>query len=201
MKHGSVLKAVADHRWELVGWTLIIWRALNSFRPGYPLPSAVIRTPQEQGQGPQSARAVHDEPGISANHMSPMKGGLLEVWELIKRTYTKWSEDHAQGLGAALAYYTILSLAPLLIIVIAVAGLVFGQEAAQGQIMGQIQGMVGEESARAIQGMIEAARKPSAGILATMIATVMLLVSATGVFAQLQESLNIIWKVKVKPGG
>ena len=85
-------------------------------------------------------------------------------------------------------------------IVIAIAGLVFGQEAAQGQIIGQIQGVVGEESAKAIQSMIEEARKPTAGILATVIATVMLLFGATGVFAQLQESLNIIWRVEQKPG-
>src|SRR5262245_23811463 len=85
-------------------------------------------------------------------------------------------------------------------IAIAFASLVFGQDAAQGQIMGQIQGLVGEETAKAIQSMIEAARKPAAGFLTTMIAMVMLFMGATGVFAQLQESLNIIWKVKTKPG-
>jgi membrane protein len=129
-----------------------------------------------------------------------MGRGLTKWWPLLTRTYAKWNEDHAPGLGAALAYYTVFSLAPLLMIVIAIAGLVFGQEAAQGQIMGQIQGLVGEESARAIQSMIEEARRPAASILATVIATVMLLFGATGVFAQLQESLNIIWQVKETPG-
>ena len=122
------------------------------------------------------------------------------VWQLLKRTFMKWNEDHAPQLGAALAYYTVFSLAPLLLIVIAIAGVVFGQEAAQGEIIGQIQGLVGEESAKAIQSMIEEARKPAAGIIATLSAIVMLLIGATGVFAQLQEALNTIWRVEKKPG-
>ena len=199
MKRGSMLRTVADHRWELVGWTLIIWRAVDTIRHDYPPPKAVNLRPQEYNHSQQSIRVVPADSGIAGNSVSPITDGLPKVWELIKRTYTKWNEDHAPGLGAALSYYTLLSLAPLLMIVIAIAGLVFGEEAAQGQIMGQIQGLVGEESAKAIQSMIEAARKPTAGVLATVIATIMLLVGATGVFAQLQESLNIIWKVKAKP--
>jgi membrane protein len=130
----------------------------------------------------------------------PIGRDFPNVWQLLISTYAKWNQDHAPGLGAALAYYTVFSLAALLMIVIAIAGLVFGQEAAQGQMMGEIQGLVGEESAKAIQSMVEAARQPAAGILATVIASVVLLFGATGVFAQLQESLNIIWKVKEKPG-
>ncbi len=124
----------------------------------------------------------------------------MVMWKLLSATYTKWTEDHAQGLGAALAFYAVFSLAPLLLIVIAIAGLVFGQEAAQGQIIGQIQGLVGEDSAKAIQSMIEEARKPAAGIIATVLAMVILLIGATGVFAQLQEALNTIWSVEEKPG-
>ena len=124
---------------------------------------------------------------------------LKVILKLLVATYTKWTEDHAERLGAALAFYTVLSLAPLLLIVIAIAGLVFGQEAAQGQIIGQIQGLIGEDSAKAIQSMIEEARKPAAGIIATVLAIVMLLLGATGVFVQLQESLNTIWRVKEKP--
>ncbi len=125
---------------------------------------------------------------------------LRVITKLLSATYTKWTADHAQGLGAALAFYTIFSLAPLLLIVIAIAGLVFGQEAAEGQIIGQIQSLVGEESAKAIQSMIEEARKPAAGIIATVLAIVMMLLGATGVFAQLQEALNTIWRVEEKPG-
>jgi membrane protein len=200
MKRGSVLKTVAGHPWEFVCWTLLLGYAVNTLRRGYPPPGAVNLGRQEQGQGDPPARALQDDLGMAGKSVSPIGRGLPKVWQLFKRTYSKWNEDHAPGLGAALSYYTVLSLAPLLMIVIAIAGLVFGQEAAEGQIMGQIQGLVGEESAKAIQSMIEEARKPTAGILATLIGTVMLLVGATGVFAQLQESLNIIWKVKDKPG-
>lgn len=200
MKRKTVLQRVVDHPWEFVGGTLLLWRAFNTILHGYAPPRSVNFGPQKPGQSSQPARAVHDNFGMAEKSVSPMRGGLPKVWQLIKRTYTKWSEDHAQGLGAALSYYTVFSLAPLLLIVIAIAGLVVGQEAAQGQIIGQIQGLVGEDSAKAIQGMIEAARKPIAGIIATVIASIMLLLGATGVFAQLQESLNIIWKVKPKPG-
>lgn len=142
---------------------------------------------------------IQDEPGTAEKMVLPIGHVLPKVWQLLRKTYSKWNDDHAQGLGAALAYYSVFSLAPLLMIVIAIAGLVFGQEAAQGQIVGQIQGLVGEDSARAIQSMIEEARKPAGGIVATLIGTVMLLFGATGVFAQIQESLNIIWKVQAKP--
>ena len=124
---------------------------------------------------------------------------LKVIWKLLSATYLKWSEDHAQGLGAALAFYTVFSLAPLLLIVIAIAGLVFGQEAAEGHIIGQIQGLVGEESAKAIQGILENVRKPATGLIATALAIVTLLFGATGVFAQLQEALNTIWGVENKP--
>ena len=119
--------------------------------------------------------------------------------KLLRATYIQWTEDHAQGLGAALAFYAIFSLAPLLLIVIAMAGLVFGQEAAEGQIIGQIQSVVGEQSAKAIQSMIEEARKPATGIIATVLAMVMMFLGAIGVFAQLQEALNTIWKVEERP--
>jgi membrane protein len=125
---------------------------------------------------------------------------LKVIWTLLSATYTKWNEDHAQRLGAALAFYTVFSLAPLLLIVIAIAGLVFGQEAAEGHIIGQIQGLVGEESAKAIQGMLEHVRKPSTGLIAAGLALVTLLLGATSVFAQLQDALNTIWGVETKPG-
>jgi hypothetical protein len=200
MKRGSVLKTIAGHRWEFVGWMLLLGYAVNTLPRRSPPPGAVDLGRQEQVQGDPPARALQDDLGMAGKSVSPIRRGLPKVWQLLKSTYSKWNEDHAPGLGAALSYYTVLSLAPLLMIVIAIAGLVFGQEAAQGQIIGQIQGLVGEESAKAIQSMIEEARKPAASILATVISTVMLLVGATGVFAQLQESLNIIWKVKEKPG-
>ena len=201
MKRGSVFKTVARHPWEFVGWTLLLGYAVSTLsRRGWPPPRAEDPGRGEQGLGDLITGGFPDELGLASKRVLPVGRGLPQVWQLLTRTYSKWNEDHAPGLGAALAYYTVFSLAPLLMIVIAIAGLVFGQEAAQGQIIGQIQGLVGEESARAIQSMIEEARKPASSILATLIATVMLLLGATGVFAQLQESLNIIWKVKEKPG-
>ena len=120
------------------------------------------------------------------------------MWKLLKATFFKWSDDHAQALGAAVAFYTVFSLAPLLLIAIAIAGLVFGQEAAQGQIIRQIRDLVGEDSAKTIHDILENARKPSNGVIAASIAGVTLFLGATGVFAQVQESLNIIWGVEAK---
>jgi len=122
------------------------------------------------------------------------------IWKLLSATFTKWTEDHAQRLGAALAFYTVFSLAPILLIVIAMAGLVFGQEAAEGQIIGQIQDLVGDDSAKAIQGMLAYARKPSTSLIATGVALVTLLFGATSVFAQVQDALNVIWGVETKSG-
>jgi membrane protein len=122
------------------------------------------------------------------------------AFDVIKQTFKDWSDDHAPRLGAALAYYTIFSIAPLLLIVIAVAGLWFGREAAQQQIFGQIGGLVGENGAQAIQGIMKAADKPHSGMIATVVGIVTLLFGATGVFIQLQDALNTIWEVKPKPG-
>lgn len=124
------------------------------------------------------------------------------IFSLLKEAFTEWREDEALQLGAALAYYTIFSLAPMLLIVITVAGLAFGREAVQGQLDNQIQGMVGAQGADAIQGMVaNAGRHKDGGIWATVIAFVTILFGATGVFTQLQTSLNHIWDVKPKPEG
>jgi membrane protein len=124
-----------------------------------------------------------------------------EIFAILKKTASDWMEDQAPTLGAALAYYTVFSLAPLLIIAIAIAGLVFGQEAAQGQIFDQLRGLMGEASAKAMQDMVQnASAKPATGVVATIIGVVTLLFGASGVFGQLQTSLNAIWDVQPKPG-
>ncbi|MBE7550580.1 MAG: YihY/virulence factor BrkB family protein [Anaerolineales bacterium] len=125
---------------------------------------------------------------------------LKIIWGLLKETFSDWSEDKASRLAAALAYYTIFSIAPLIIIVIAVAGLVFGREAAQGQIEGQIQGLVGDQGGELIQEMVQGASNQSTGVIATIIGVATLLFGATGVFGQLQDALNTIWEVTPKPG-
>ena len=124
-----------------------------------------------------------------------------DVFKLLKATVTEWQEDKVPLWAAALAYYTIFSLAPLLLIAIAIAGVVFGEDAARGEIVGQIQGLVGKEGATAIQSMIQNAHKPgSGGTIATIVGVVTLLFGASGVFGQLQDALNTIWGVKPKPG-
>lgn len=125
---------------------------------------------------------------------------LRAIWELFQETFKEWNEDKASRLAAALAYYTIFSLAPLLIIVIAVAGAVFGEEAARGEIVGQMRGLVGPQGAEFIQTAIQNASQPKAGTIASLISIVVLLVGATGVFSQLQDALNTIWEVQPKPG-
>jgi membrane protein len=119
---------------------------------------------------------------------------------LVKETYLKWSDDKVPRLGAALAYYTVFSIVPLLIIVIGIAGLVFGEQAAHTYIMAQVESLVGTQSASALEEMLRTANKPSYGFTATGIALVTLLVGASGVFAQLQDALNSIWKVEPKSG-
>jgi membrane protein len=97
-------------------------------------------------------------------------------------------------MGAALAYYTMFSIAPLLLIVISIAGLVFGVEAARGEIFTQLRGMMGEEGAVAIQGLLESVSKPEEGIMASVIGVVILIIGATTVFGELQDDLDRIWR-------
>lgn len=125
---------------------------------------------------------------------------LRNAWTLIKETFTEWSNDKAPRLGAALSYYTIFALAPLLLVVIAVAGLVFGRQAAQGQLLSQISGVVGTDAGQAIQAMIAKAGARSGGIVATVVGIATLGVGATGVVIELQDALNTVWKVIPKPG-
>ena len=122
------------------------------------------------------------------------------VWGLVKAAVSEWTEDKVPRLGAALAFYSVLSLAPLLLIAIAIAGLVFGAEAAQGQLVGQIRSLVGTEGGRAIEAMLANAPKHGAGVVATVVGLATLLYGASGVFGQLQDALNTIWEVEPKPG-
>src|SRR5919199_4252277 len=122
------------------------------------------------------------------------------IFTLLKQTVYEWLEDRAARLGAGLAYYTAVSLAPLLIILIAIAGFVLGRQAVEGQVVAQIQGLVGKTGAEAIQAMIASASQPKAGIIATVVSIATLLFGASGVFGALQDALNTIWEVTPKPG-
>lgn len=125
---------------------------------------------------------------------------LARSWTLLKDTSAKWSADKAPRLGAALSYYTVFSLVPLLVMTIAIAGLVFGKEAAQQAIMTQMESLVGPQSAAAVKQMLDIAQKPSSGLVASVIALATLLLGASGVFAQLQDALNTVWGVEPKAG-
>jgi len=115
---------------------------------------------------------------------------------LFKETFAEWGKHKSARLAAAIAYYTVFSIAPLLVIVIAIAGLVFGHEAARGHILGQIQGLVGQQSGQQIQGMIAAANKPKSGIVAGLLGLIALIFGASGLIIQLQDALNTIWDVE-----
>jgi membrane protein len=135
--------------------------------------------------------------------MTPSWKSLLQptqVWKILKDTVTAWSNDKVPRHGAALAYYTVLSLVPLLVVIIAIIGLVFDREVGQGYVLEQIGSLVGPQSAEAIKEMIQRASEPSTGIVATVLAAATLLLGASAVFAQLQNSLNSIWGVEPKEG-
>ena len=122
------------------------------------------------------------------------------VFSLVKETVSDWMDDKAMRLAAALAFYTLLSLAPLLIVAVSVAGLVFGEEAARGELTTQLQTLVGAEGAEAVRNILANAKSTSSGVIGTIVGTVVLLFGASGVFGELQSALDEIWEVKPKPG-
>jgi membrane protein len=124
----------------------------------------------------------------------------VNIVPLFKAAISKWAEDKVPKLAGSLAYFTVLSLAPLLVVTIKVIGMIFGAEAAKGQVQHQISSLAGPEVAKAVQDAIVAAGKPGAGIPATIISILIAIWGASGVFGELQDSLNTIWDVKPKPG-
>jgi membrane protein len=124
----------------------------------------------------------------------------ISIWQLFRQTGSDWVEDKAPRLGAALAYYSMFSIAPLVVIVLTISGLAFGEQTVSDAMDSQLRDLLGESGAEVVEDMVKAARKPSRGIIATMIGLVALLFGASGVFGQLQDALNTIWEVKPKPG-
>ena len=116
------------------------------------------------------------------------------AWALARETMASWSNDYASSMGAALAYYTMFSIAPLLLIVISVAGLAFGEQAARGEIMDQLASLMGAEGARAVQSLLAGADHPASGVWATLFGVGALFVGATTVFGELQSALDRIWR-------
>lgn len=119
-----------------------------------------------------------------------------KAWILLKDTASNFMADNALSRGAAIAYYTLFAIAPVLLIIVAIAGLAFGRDAAQGAIVGQLGGLMGESTAKAIEEMIKSAGNVSSGIVATIVGVGALVVTATGVFGEVQSSMNAIWKAK-----
>ena len=129
-----------------------------------------------------------------------LRKATLAAWfDLFRAAVAGWVADRASSMGAAMAYYMVFSLAPVLILVIAIAGLAFGQAAAQGAIVKQLGDLMGVEGAAALQAMIMSAGQKRAGIIATLVGTGALLVASTAVFVELQAALNVIWKVQRRP--
>jgi membrane protein len=120
------------------------------------------------------------------------------AWALARDTFRDWSADNAPRLGAALSYYTVFAISPLLVLVIAVAGFFLGAEAARGEIVNTLQGVVGKDIAEAIQGMLVRSSRSGGGPLATIISVVTLVVGGTGVMVELKAALNAVWRVKPK---
>src|SRR5512134_2290035 len=111
-----------------------------------------------------------------------------------------WWDDDCTRLGASLAYYTLFAIAPVLLVATAIAGMVFGAEAVRGEIVGQLDQLVGREGAHAVQSLLEGASQRRAGIVATVVGSFAFVVAATGAFLELQAALNTIWRVKPNPG-
>jgi membrane protein len=118
--------------------------------------------------------------------------------KLVKLTYQGWKEDNGSRLSAALTYYTVFSLAPMLIIAIAVAGLIWQRQAVQNQVLNQVQGLIGSQGKTFISGLLDSASKPAQGIVATIVGLVTLIFGALGVFNELHNSLNTVWDVPEK---
>ncbi|HEU4901930.1 MAG TPA: YihY/virulence factor BrkB family protein [Flavisolibacter sp.] len=121
------------------------------------------------------------------------------IWNLVKQTFNSFSDDRIVKLSAALAYYTVFSIGPMIIVMIYVAGLVYGREAIQGNIFHQLQGLIGADAAGQIQEMIKNAALNNSGPVAAAIGIATLLIGATSVFAEIQDSINMIWGLKPKP--
>jgi membrane protein len=125
------------------------------------------------------------------------------LWILAKKSVSSWVDDYAPSMGAALAYYTMFSIAPLLLIVISIAGFFYGEDAARGALFSQLSGLIGNDGAIAVQGLLKSVNKPGATVFATIAGVATLLIGATTVFGELQDALNRIWRAPalVNKGG
>lgn len=129
-------------------------------------------------------------------HTMPFNANVC--WNLLRQVAKSWQDDYVPSMGAALAFYTTFSLAPLLLIVISVAGFVFGEDAARGEIQTQLRSLMGERGASAVQDLLASVNKPAEGSAATLMGLLLLFVGATTVFGELQDALDRIWRVPAR---
>ena len=164
-------------------------------------PADIVPRPAEEAGTEIKDTAPATPPRKKFEHTS--KSWLGREWQIFLAAANAWMDDYAPSMGAALSYYTLFSLAPLLVLIIAIAGLVFGHDAAQGAILAQLQGIMGKDGATAVEGLLQAAREPSTGIVASIVGGLLLLLGSTAIFAELQTDLDRIWEVpeKAKPSG
>jgi membrane protein len=136
----------------------------------------------------------HDAPAPA-----PKRPAARPLWDLLAATYKGWREDNAQTLGAALAFYTTFSMAPLLILVIAIFGVILGKETVQVEILKRAQELIGDQGAAAVSMMLKAAYRPGTGRVATIIGSLVILIGSTSALAMLKQSLNIMWGARPDP--
>jgi membrane protein len=122
------------------------------------------------------------------------------IWAIVREAGEAWMDDRAPRIGAAIAFFTALSLAPILVIALSLAGLVYGDEAARGEVSDQLAGLVGPDAAKTVEGVLANPRAPRVGAVALAVSMITLVVGASGVFGELQDALNDVWKVRPKPG-
>ena len=157
-----------------------------------------INQGRRDGRGGQCRSGDRASKREGASRTTGMK--LKLAWSLLADTFSKWNEHKAIRLGAALAYFGIFAIAPVLIIAIAIAGLVYGRAAAEGNIVRSISGVVGSSNAQFVQGLVESASQPGAGVIAAVVGVAGIVLGSAGLFFQLKDALNTVWEVAPKPG-
>ncbi|MBC7720978.1 MAG: YihY/virulence factor BrkB family protein, partial [Pedobacter sp.] len=123
----------------------------------------------------------------------------MSIWKMIKKTISEFSNDNGMKLSASLSYYTVFSIAPLLIIAISLAGVFFGADAVQGKVYAQLRHLISDDAALQIQDIIKNMQHSNKGFVSTMFGVVFLFVGASTVFLEIQDSMNFIWSIKAKP--
>lgn len=172
---------------------------------GYAFVAAVAlvrarRMPASSAQPPRTP-AHKLQPTDPRKHEAPAaSAGATSWWSLFARAGAQWMAHKDARLGAALAYYSVFSIGPLIVIAVAVAGLLFGQDAVRGEVTAGLKGMLGETGAQALEAMLTSASKPAEGVLAASIGLATLIFAAIGVVVQLKDALNTVWEVKTPPG-